>query len=520
MANNGWFRLEANSMGTSKASNKSIAHLSAALEKTKKEEHPIENPLADTTSPSENPPASAVPLQQNISHALAAAPGLDDASPEIKEAAHSGALEEQVPALPLSAELRETLEAFVRSKTIDQVVHTKGFGAFGYFEPTHSMQQYTSADIFQFPGPQTPVLTRFSLAISNKGTPDTKRNIRGFSTKFYAKDSVFDLLCNHIPVFPVRDAIRFPEAIQAFLPSPKNNLSDPERFWGFVARAPEATHFVTWLYSDVGTIKSFRHMRGYGVNTYVWKNAAGKRHYIKYHWIPMAGEVYIDRQEATLLAGTEPDIAGRDLYDTIARGTPVEYELCVQAMDPADAAALPYDPLDDTKVWDEWQYPLLPVGKLVLGRNPDDYIEQIEKAAFSPSNLLDGIEFSQDRMLQGRSFIYQNAQRHRLEPESHRIPTDREAGFAPGQPVTGGEGQDVEDKEMWSELPKTDHFTQAGERYHALSTGAQERLADNIASELHLVSNETQATVLGYFRQASEELALRVRQQMERYAKK
>ncbi|MBO1912536.1 catalase, partial [Microvirga sp. 3-52] len=155
---------------------------------------------------------------------------------------------------------------------------------------------------------------------------------RGFATKFYTGKGIFDLICNHLPVFLIRDAIRFPEAINALLPSPVNNLMDPERFWRFVARAPESTHFVVRLYSDAGTLKSFRHMPGHSVNTYVWKNAQGVRNYVKYHWVPYAGEQNIDSTEAARWNGKNPDIAGQDLYDAIAKGNPVQYGLYVQLM--------------------------------------------------------------------------------------------------------------------------------------------------------------------------------------------
>ena len=301
---------------------------------------------------------------------------------------HSQTVGERGPVLEQDTILHETLETFVHTKIIERPVHVKGFGAFGYFETVYSMAKYTKLCFLQNPGQQVPVTVRFSLAVSNKGTPDTSRNVRGFSTKFYTEEGIFDLVCNHIPVFLVRDAIRFPESIQAFLPSPVNNLMDPERFWSFIARAPESTHFVVRLYSDAGTVKSFRHMPGHSVNTYVWRNGQGVRSYVKYHWVPYAGEQYIDSQEAARWNGENPDIAGQDLYDAIAKGKPVVYGLYVQLMNPKDETILPYDPLDDTKVWDERQYPLIPVGRMTLNRNPDNYMEQVEKVAFSPSNLI------------------------------------------------------------------------------------------------------------------------------------
>lgn len=413
--------------------------------------------------------------------------------------------------------LHETLEIFAHTKIIERPVHVKGFGAFGYFQAMQSMKQFTRLSFLQTPGQQVPVMVRFSLAVSTKGTPDTSRNARGFSTKFYTKDGIFDLLCNHIPVLFVRDGIRFPEAISAFSPSPANNLMNPERFWSFVARAPEAMHFVVWLYSDVGTIKSLRHIRGFGVNTYVWMNAEGVRRYVKYHWIPLAGEQYIDRQEAAMLAGMNPDIAGLDLYNTIAAGNTVQHELRVQLMDPQDENRLPFDPLDCTKVWDEQKYPLLPVGRLTLNRNPDNYMEQVEKVAFSPSNLLDGAELSDDKLLQGRANIYWDSQRRRLGPDFRNIPVNHQENWSPDVLVTSGAGRHVEGRLVREELSKADNFTQAGQRYLSLPAAQRDHLVDNLAADLAAVSVQTRNIVLGYLYSASAELGERVAARIATY---
>ena len=262
---------------------------------------------------------------------------------------HSQTVGSRGPVLEQDSILHETLKTFIHEKPLERPVHVKGCGAFGYFQTVNAMPAYTQLCFLQNPGLQVPVTVRFSLAVSNQGTPDTSRNVRGFSTKFYTDQGVFDLVCNHIPVFAVRDAIRFPEFIRSLLPSPVNNLTEPERFWNFVARAPEATNFVLWLYSDVGTIKSLRHIPGHSVNTYVWKNAQGIRTYVKYHWMPLAGIQYIDQREASRLSGENPDYAAKDLFDTLQAGKGVEYGLYVQLMNPQDEATLPFDPLDDTK---------------------------------------------------------------------------------------------------------------------------------------------------------------------------
>ena len=439
---------------------------------------------------------------------------------DVPASLHSETVGERGPVLEQDNILHETLETFVHEKIIERPVHVKGYGAFGYFHTLESMSQYTKLSFLQNPGHQVPVTVRFSLAVSTKGTPDTSRNVRGFSTKFYTEQGIFDLVCNHIPVFSVRDAIRFPESIKAFLPSPVNNLIDPVRFWSFVARAPESTHFLVRLYSNAGTVKSLRHIPGHSVNTYVWKNAQGVRSYVKYHWIPLAGVKYIDSKEAAHWNGADPDIAGKDLYHTIAKGKTVEYGLYVQLMNPKDESILPYDPLDDTKVWDERQYPMILVGRMVLDRNPDNYMEQVEKIAFSPSNLLDGAELSDDKMLQGRANIYWDSQRRRIGPNFRKIPINHQKDWSPASLVTSGKGRYVKGHLVRSDLPKQDDFTQAGQYYYALSSDEQEHLVNNLSADLAGIPHETRNIVLQYLYHASPELGERVVRKIEIQTKK
>ncbi|MEB9505011.1 catalase [Bacillus anthracis] len=429
---------------------------------------------------------------------------------------HSQTVGSRGPVLEQDSVLHEALQEFIHEKILERPVHVKGFGAFGYFQTIYPMPEHTKLNFLQNANEKVPVMVRFSLAVSTKGTPDTARNVRGFSTKFYTKEGIFDLLCNHIPVFSVRDPMRFPETIQALSPSPKNNLLDPNRFWSFVARAPESIHFVVHLYSDNGTAKSFRRIPGHSVNTYVWRNAEGNRKYVKYHWYPFEGVQYITNEEANKLAAENPDYSGKDLYDAIANGKPVEYGLYVQLMDPKDEAHLSYDPLDDTKAWDEKAYPLIPVGKMVLNKNPENYMEQVEKVAFSPSNLLDGAELSDDKMLQGRANIYSDSQRRRIGPEFRKLAINQQQDWTPANQITSGDGRYVEGKLERTSIPKQDDFTQAGEFYAKLQPIEKEHLAENLASDLKVISDDIRKVVLGYFHNVSADLVKKIESAMQK----
>jgi catalase len=329
-------------------------------------------------------------------------------------------LGERGPVLLQDFQLIEKLAHFDRERIPERVVHAKGAGAYGYFQVYKSMADYTKASFLQDPNKQTPVFVRFSTVVGARGSADTARDPRGFAVKFYTAEGNYDLVGNNLPVFFIRDSIKFPDMVHAFKPSPDTNIptssSANSRFWDFISLTPESTHMITWLFSDRGTVKSYRKMEGFGVNTYKWVNAAGKAIYIKYHWKPVAGVETIDRHEATRLAGEDPDIATRDLYYTIASGKTVEFELKVQMMEIADELRQSFDPLDATKTWPEDKFPLMLAGKMILNRNQENYFAEVEQAAFSPSSVVLGVELSPDKLLQGRAFSYADTQRYRLDP--------------------------------------------------------------------------------------------------------
>ncbi|PEJ59228.1 catalase [Bacillus sp. AFS002410] len=429
---------------------------------------------------------------------------------------HSQTVGSSGPVLEQDSVLHESLQELIQEKILERPLHVKGFGAFGYFQTIHSMSEYTKLNFLQNPGHKVPVMVRFSLAVGTKGTPDTSRNVRGFATKFYTEEGIFDLLCNHIPIFSVRDAMRFPEFIKSLSPSPQNNLIDPNRFWSFVSRTPESIHFVLRLYSDAGTVKSLRHILGHSVSTYVWRNAQGIRKYVKYLWYPLEGVQYIDREEANRLAVENPDYAGKDLYDTITSGKSVEYGLYVQLMDPADGVHLSYDPLDDTKLWDEKEYPFIPVGKMVLTTNPDNYMEQVEKVAFSPSNLLDGVELSFDKILQGRANIYTDSHRRRIGPEFRKVPINQQQDWTPANQITSGDGIFVQGQLERASITKYDDFVQASDFYMMLTPIEKEHLVENLVSDLIVVSDDIRNKVLEYINKVSSDLAKRIEIQLKK----
>lgn len=449
------------------------------------------------------------------------------------------------PVLLQDVHLIEKLAHFDRERIPERVVHAKGAGAHGYFQVYTSMAQYTKAKFLQDPKKKTPVFVRFSIVVGARGSADSARDPRGFSTKFYTEDGNYDLVGNNLPVFFIRDAIKFPDIIHAFKPAPDSNIpvssAANSRFWDFISLTPESTYMITWLFSDRGTIKSYRKMEGFGVNTYIWVNEKGKGVYVKYHWKPAAGIETIDRHESTRLAGEDPDVATRDLYDWIALGKTVEYELNVQLMEFDDEFNLDFDPLDATKTWPEDKYPLMKVGKMVLDRNPQNYFAEVEQAAFNPAALVLGIEPSADKLLQGRLFSYADTQRHRLGPNYLQIPVNQPkvpvnnnnrdgymqsgaghigtVNFEPnslggGEPHQSGdptfEGRPLVGEHVRQKIALTNDFQQAGERYRSLSKKDQDHLVDNIVDPLGHANPEIQKRMVENLKSADADLGKRV----------
>ncbi len=318
----------------------------------------------------------------------------------------------------------EKLAHFDREVIPERRMHAKGSGAFGTFTVTHDITQYTRAKIFSQIGKKTDLFARFSTVAGERGAADAERDIRGFAVKFYTEEGNWDLVGNNTPVFFFRDPLKFPDLNHAVKRDPRTNLRSAKNNWDFWTSLPEALHQVTIVMSDRGIPASYRHMHGFGSHTYSFWNAQGERFWVKFHFKTRQGIQNLSDAEAEKLIGRDRESHQRDLYDAIARGDFPKWTMYVQVMPEKDAAKLPYHPFDLTKVWYKKDYPLIEVGVLELNRNPENYFADVEQAAFNPANVVPGIGFSPDRMLQGRLFSYGDAQRYRLGVNHYQIPVN------------------------------------------------------------------------------------------------
>jgi catalase len=326
--------------------------------------------------------------------------------------------------------LREKLAHFGRERIPERVVYARGAAAHGYFEVTRPLVEYTKADFLQEVGGRTPVFVRFSNLAGASGSADTVRDVRGFAVKFYTREGNYDLVGSSMPVFFIQDAMKLPDLVHALKPEPHHGMpqasSAHDTFWDFVSLMPESSHMLMWLMSDRALPRSLRMMDGFGVHTYRFVNARGGSHFVKFHWRPKLGRHALLLDEAQKIAGKDPDFHRRDLWEAIERGDFPEWELGAQILDEDRAAKLGFDLLDATKLIPEEIVPITPIGKLVLNRNPDSYFAETEQVAFHPGNIVPGIDFTNDPLLQGRLFAYSDAQFARLGgPNHHELPINR-----------------------------------------------------------------------------------------------
>src|SRR5690554_2549869 len=308
----------------------------------------------------------------------------------------------------------EKLAHFDREVIPERRMHAKGSGAFGTFTVTHDITKYTKAKIFNKIGKKTDMFVRFSTVAGERGAADAERDIRGFAMKFYTEEGNWDLAGNNTPVFFFKDPYKFPDLNKAVKRDPKTNLRSPNNNWDFWTLLPESLHQVTIVMSDRGIPKGYRHMHGFGSHTYSFINSDNVRHWVKFHFRTQQGIENLSDEEAAKVVGVDRESSQRDLFDAIERKDFPKWKMYIQIMTEEQAKTYRFHPFDLTKVWSKKDFPLIPVGEFELNRNPENYFADVEQAAFNPTNIVPGIGFSPDKMLQGRLFSYGDAQRYRL----------------------------------------------------------------------------------------------------------
>ncbi|KAL3275580.1 hypothetical protein HHI36_020335 [Cryptolaemus montrouzieri] len=434
----------------------------------------------------------------------------------------------------------EEIAHFDRERIPERVVHAKGAGAFGYLEITHDITKYTAAKVFSNIGKKTPIAVRFSTVGGESGSADTVRDPRGFAVKFYSEDGIWDLVGNNTPIFFIRDPILFPSFIHTQKRNPQTHLKDVDMFWDFITLRPETTHQVMFLFSDRGIPDGYRHMNGYGSHTFKLVNAEGQWVYCKFHYKTDQGIKNLDVQKAEDLSGTDPDYSIRDLYNAISKGQYPSWTFYIQVMTNEQALKSKFNPFDLTKVWPHSDYPLIPVGKLVLNRNPENYFAEVEQIAFSPAHMIPGIEPSPDKMLLGRLFSYGDTHRHRLGANYLQLPVNcpfkvanyqrdgpqaiHNQGGAPNYHPNsfGGPENDARAKSLSPvftvsgdaqryDSGEEDNYSQATVFYRkTLTKEQQDRLVNNIVGHLKGASDFIQLRAVKNFSQVDDSFGKRI----------
>lgn len=453
--------------------------------------------------------------------------------------------------------LREKIFHFDHERIPERIVHARGSAAHGYFETYESLSELTRADLFQKAKQQTPVFVRFSTVAGGAGSVDTPRDVRGFAVKFYTQEGNWDLVGNNIPVFFIQDAIKFPDLIHAVKMESDRAFpqagSAHDTFWDFASLMPETTHMLMWAMSDRTLPRSLRMMQGFGIHTFQLVNRKGETKFVRFHWRPLLGVQSTVWDEALKLQAADNDFHRRDLWEAIERGNYPEWELGLQIFDQKFADSLPYDVLDSTKIIPEELLPLRPVGKLVLNRNPDNFFAETEQVAYCPGNIVPGIDFSNDPLLQGRLFSYLDTQKSRLGTANfHQLPINApkcpmanfqrdgqmqmavpkgRASYEPNSlaahgesggprecPVTGfstigGRANDAEQGEKQRVRAElfADHYSQARMFWRSLTENEQAHVASAFVFELSKVKlAQPPARMIANLRNVDEELAQRV----------
>ncbi|MBC3909723.1 catalase [Undibacterium umbellatum] len=416
----------------------------------------------------------------------------------------------------------EKMAHFNREVIPERRMHAKGSGAFGTFTVTHDISAFSKARLFAEVGKKTDIFMRFSTVAGERGAADAERDIRGFAVKFYTEEGNWDVVGNNTPVFFMRDPLKFPDLNHAVKRDPRTNLRSADNNWDYWTLMPEALHQITIVMSDRGIPASYRHMHGFGSHTFSMLNAANERHWVKFHFVCQQGIVNLTDAEAEKLVGQDRESAQRDLFHSIEHGDFPRWKLKIQVMPEKDADSYHINPFDLSKVWPHKDYPLIDVGVLELNRNPDNYFADVEQAAFSPANVVPGIGFSPDRMLQSRLFAYGDAQRYRLGVNHHQIPVNAPkcpfhsyhrdgAGRVDGN-HGGLIGYEPNSKGAWQQQPAfaepllalegaaghwdhhvdEDYYSQPGALFRLLNVDKKQLLLENTARSLFGVATEIQ----------------------------
>lgn len=437
--------------------------------------------------------------------------------------------------------LIDKLQSFDRERIPERVVHARGAGAHGVFVSYGDQSQYTKADFLNAQGKETPVFVRFSTVMPPTGSPETgTRDPRGFAVKFYTQQGNYDIVGINQPVFFIRDAIKFPDFVHAMKPSPVTNRQDPTRQWDFLSLEKESTNMMTYMYLDRGTPLNYRQMDGFGVHAFKWVNAQGKVVFVKYKWTSMQG--YLNTTPRSMASEFVKDFqaATNDLYREVGKGNFPSWELSVQIATPEQLAKLDFDPFDDTKIWPESMFPQTKIGKMTLNKMPDNYFQDTEQSAFSPGNLVPGIEPSPDRMLQGRLFSYLDTQRYRIGPNFQQLPINRpispvnsynqngpmdtrethgEYNYQPNRapstiadnPAFDYSPVAMEGTSVQQPIRIKDEYRQAGELYRSVSKQDQDDLITNLVGDLSQVTNpDTVLEMVSHFYKADQTYGTRL----------
>ena len=452
------------------------------------------------------------------------------------------------PLLLQDYQLIEKLAHQNRERIPERTVHAKGSGAFGTFTVTHDVTKYSKAAIFSKVGKQTEALLRFSTVAGERGAADAERDVRGFALKFYTEEGNWDLVGNNTPVFFVRDPLKFPDFIHTQKRHPKSNLRSPTAMWDFWSLSPESLHQVTILMSDRGLPKSYRHVNGYGSHTYSLLNAANERFWVKFHFKTQQGIQTLTNREGEALIAKDRESAQRDLYEAIDKGDFPKWNVKIQVMPETDAETYHVNPFDITKVWPHKDYPLIDVGVLELNRNPENYFAEIEQSAFSPSNIVPGISFSPDKMLQARIFSYADAHRYRVGTWYEKLPVNApkspvatyhldgpmhfeqpkssEAYYEPNSfngpkqnPILAEPPLKISgDADRYNHRDGNDDYTQPGNLFRLMNADQKKQLFQNIAEAMHGVPANIVERQLGHFAKADPAYAEGVRQAIQRHS--